>query len=91
MNDQQWCFLWYLYVEKDGAHAVLASDRALDIDDDLEESENGDEQPLLRLCAQDFEQFVFRFWLENCIWYVLHEKHRPLSLTEKRYLAHYRK
>jgi hypothetical protein len=91
MNDQQWCILWYLYVEKSGAHAVLASDRALDIDDEPQESENEKNQPSFYMCAQDFEEFIFRCWLENCVWYVLHEKHRPLTAREERYLAHYRK
>ena len=88
MNDQQWCILWYLYVEKSGAHAVLASDRALDLE--LDELEDGNGEPSLYLCAQDFEAFLYRFWLENSAWYVLHEKHRPLSSAEERYLTHYR-
>jgi hypothetical protein len=88
MNDQQWCILWYLYVEKSGAHAVLASARSLDVDDELDESEDGNGEPSLYLCAQNFEMFLYRIWLENNAWFVLHEKHRPFSPAEERYLAH---
>ncbi|MCI0748712.1 MAG: hypothetical protein L0Y58_25165 [Verrucomicrobia subdivision 3 bacterium] len=85
MDDQQWCLLWYLYVEPSGAHAVVVSDQALDVDDP--------ERPLataeLYLCAPDFETFLYRFWLENCIWFVLTKRHRSLTPIEANYLRHY--
>lgn len=89
MNDQQWCLLWYLYVERSGGHAIVAADRALDIDDD-EDSEVAAEHQLV-LCAPGFEEFLFRIWVENNIWFVLNENHRDLNPMERRYLAHYRR
>jgi len=87
MNDQQWCILWYLYVEPSGAHAIVATNQALDID----EAEGEAGQPGLYLCAPDFETFLYRFWLENCIWFALTEKHRSLTQVEADYLAFYQK
>jgi hypothetical protein len=41
------------------------------------------------ICAQSFEEFLYRFWLENCIWFVLTDKHRQLTDEEENYLRHY--
>jgi len=90
MNDQQWCILWYLYVERGGAHAVVTSDVALDLVREEEDEESGQATPHLLRCAAGFEEFIYRSWIENSAWFALNERHRELSPVEKRYLAHYR-
>jgi hypothetical protein len=41
------------------------------------------------ICAQSFEEFLYRFWLENCIEFTLIDKHRSLTEIEQHYLMHY--
>ena len=38
----------------------------------------------LTICADSFEEFVYRFWLENSIWYALVEE-RKLTDTQEAY------
>lgn len=85
-NDQQWCMLWYLYVERGGAHAVIASPYAFDAEPI---ADGGGDRPDLGLyrCAPDFERFIYRTWLDGTVWFALVKKHRPLTDDERRYLA----
>jgi hypothetical protein len=41
------------------------------------------------VCAQSFEEFLYRFWLENTIWFALHDG-KPLTDEQRRYLDFYR-
>lgn len=56
----------------------------------------------IRVCADTFEDFIYRFWLENELWHKLHRgtfaQHEmdmperysePLTAVERAYLAHY--
>src|SRR5205823_223119 len=76
LNDQQWCILWYLYLGADGKQAIVASSRPLDVDDQCLNSTTNHEEAELWICAPDFETFLFRFWLENNIWFIQHDRHR---------------
>lgn len=96
LNDQQWCMLWYLYLGKDGGEAVVASWRALDVSEDETGEEEEEEEvdvpdlgpgdPGIWVCAQDFETFLFRFWLENNVWFVKHDAHRAMTAIEKEFV-----
>src|SRR5262245_33611379 len=57
MNDQQWCLLWFLYVEQTGAHAVVISDVPIDVDSEGNAGEEGSPTPSILLCSDDFEEF----------------------------------
>jgi len=89
MNDQQWCVVWHLYIDRHQSHAIVASPRAFDVEDDLDLPEANEEESQLVMCAPDFETFLYRFWLENSAWFALEMKHRPLTQREKGYLAYY--
>ncbi len=57
-----------------------------------EVSEGPDQESLERVtvyCAPSFATFLYRFWLENEIWYVLWKQDRPLTEHEQRYLQDY--
>jgi hypothetical protein len=41
------------------------------------------------VCAPSFEEFLYRFWLENCIEFTLMERHRELTEAEQDYLLQY--
>jgi hypothetical protein len=40
-------------------------------------------------CAPSFEAFLYRYWLENTIWFALNEQHAPLTPPQQQYLHHY--
>jgi len=93
LDDQQWCVLWYLYLGPNQTQAIVASCHAFDVEDAKEiahETSNypNDNSPWTWICAPDFESFLFRFWLENHIWFVEHEHHRELTELERKYTDH---
>ena len=66
LADQQGCLFWYLYVTEDGTdHAVVCSTEFID----SEESAAIEEPEELCFCAESFESFLCRYWLENEIWF----------------------
>lgn len=88
LNDQQDILLWYLYLKPDGRHCVVVS--PIYFDDDFG---GADKETLLRhthFCGATFESFLYRFWLENQIWFALNEDARPLTQAEQDYLKHYK-
>ena len=85
MNDQQCCLLWYLYLRPGGEHGVVVATPEWD-----EETKGETLEDMVRLtepllCAPTFEDFVFRFWLENIIWFSLHSARR-LTEEQTKYL-----
>jgi len=85
MNDEQDAVLWYLYIDKDGNHSVATTRYVLDsfylygtaIEKILED---------IVICAPSFEEFVYRFWIENRIWHSSVFK-LPMSKEEEDYLS----
>ena len=43
------------------------------------------------LCAPSFEQFIYRLWMENEIWYALAWDKQPLTPLQQAYVDHYAK
>jgi hypothetical protein len=85
--------MWYLYLTPQGEHCILVSYAWLDsladpIYNDLTEEEaiNG-----TYVCSSSFETFLYRFCIENIIWYkrIWYEGQKPLTEKEERYLTHY--
>jgi hypothetical protein len=100
LNDQQDVLSWYLYLTTQGEHCVLVSPYQLD---EAAEDEEGEEErePLTEqqrrsiiantlICAPSFEAFVYRFWLENVLWFKLNGDESGLTDAEQQYVAHYR-
>jgi hypothetical protein len=75
LNDQQSCVFWYLLLEPDGSHAVAtAIPEWLDDVDDGADFDDAYAPELLTVCADDFEAFIKRFWIENTLWFLLTER-----------------
>jgi len=93
LNDQQSIFTWYLYLTPNGEHCVIVSRSYFDLlDINNQEFTNEDYLEAVQhafICGKSFEEFLYRFWLENSIWFVLTESHRLLTEIERRYLRHY--
>ena len=101
LNDSQGCLFWYLYITKDNDHFVIVSGKLLDPyeyadeddDDDFVEDKiyDSDNEPQIYFCAASFEEFVYRFWMENEIWYSLSYDHKSLTQKQLNYVEHYQK
>ncbi len=83
--DQQCCLIWYVLVEKHGHSVIAATPRwkrripreATRLEDRMS-PEN-----FVRV-ASSFEEFIYRFWIENSIWYARHRK-RALTVEQRAY------
>jgi hypothetical protein len=98
LSDSQSCAHWYLHVLQTGESAVIWADDLY-----CYSIENSDwiENPACRLeqievesvdfhfCSASFSEFVFRFWIENEIWYATKwdAERRPLTDLERAYLS----
>jgi hypothetical protein len=92
LNDQQGCLFWYLYLTPQGEEGVLTSPFCLDTLSQYTEREDFPPELFQKkvkestyICA---EEFLYRFWLENTIWFTLN-RHLPLPVEQERYLDHY--
>jgi len=78
VNDSQSCFMWYLRLGREGNVGVVVSDYFLEPEIfDAMECEEVKREDLFQealLCADTFTEFLYRFWVENTIWYSLHER-----------------
>lgn len=88
LQDSQDCLFWYLYLKKNKrswASCVVASGESLNpysLGDEGEPNE-------FVYCAPGFEPFLYRFWIENEIWFAL-EEGGPLTEEQRSYVGHYR-
>jgi len=101
LSDSQSCAHWYLHVVPDGRSAVLGSpdlfclriENSHWIENPACRRERIDLAGLTFACrAPSFSEFLYRFWIENEIWFVLTDKvnPRPLNELELAYVSHYR-
>jgi hypothetical protein len=86
LADQQGCLFWYLFVTEDGSdHAVACSIECFD----SEEDELVEETEAVCFCAESFETFLCRYWLENEIWFATDDG-VPLPEVGAEYIERYR-
>lgn len=98
LSDQQWCYHWHLLVDKGGDCGVVGSEEAfgipevpkpVDHDEIVEVDLQEDETAIL--CSPSFSEFLYRFRLENEIWFAIQKKKRPLDPVEQAYVDWYRR
>jgi hypothetical protein len=89
MNDQQTVLVWYLYLQPGGGHCVLVGIPEWRDDAQGDTLEDAIDVHEFRVCGPTFESFLFRFWIENAIWYALHNG-RPLTPEQVAYVTHAR-
>ncbi len=92
LHDQQDCVIWHLYLSPQGEECVLASHVYLDqVYTDPEAFDHITEEEAVAhtwICAPSFETFLYRFWIENVLWFNLNAG-KPLTEEQKQYLAFY--
>ena len=91
--DSQEVLSWYLYLPAEGAdHAVVASPDFYGTEDEqlLDEDEPTPDPGVLVFCAESFEAFMARYWLENEIWFAGFEK-TPMPERGVAYIEEYKR
>ncbi|MGC4120099.1 MAG: hypothetical protein QM765_37065 [Myxococcales bacterium] len=86
LNDQQGCCFWYLWLRPDGSDSVVVSGALLDPGSPPPPKGSAGE---LYECAEPFEEFLLRYWLENTLWFAL-TSDTTLKEAHGRYAQHYR-
>lgn len=75
LSDQQWVLHWLLYLGADGSEAVVVTPDPLGFDDGESEPirrvDLSDAQNWLAVCSDTFEEFLYRYWGENELFYRL--------------------
>jgi hypothetical protein len=90
LADSQGCLFWYLYVPGTAiGHAVVASAKFYGTPEEDWEQEDL-ENDELDFVAESFESFLWRFWVENEIWYSVYYDKTPLPEQARLYLSDYR-
>jgi hypothetical protein len=97
LSDSQGCLFWYLYLTEAGEHCVVVSPTYFGCDPNDEDDEDEDDDDDFELedaevyfCAPGFEEFLYRFWIENEIWYALSYENKPLTREQEIYVEHYK-
>ncbi len=49
------------------------------------------DEPEYEICAKNFAEFIWRFWIENEIWFALALNDHSLTPPEREYVDHYRR
>jgi hypothetical protein len=72
--DSQWCVLWYLYLDPtQGTAAVVASYEHIDEAWHRRREDGGEDAAgLMVAVAASVEEFVWRVWIENALWFGEH-------------------
>jgi hypothetical protein len=83
-HDSQGCWYVYLYLAADGSCPVVGSSELFTPEGDEPLWELSRESPVEFLgttfwVAPDFEQFLYRYWVDNVIWFHLVDQHRPAA------------
>jgi len=80
--------MWYLCLGRDGEASVVASHYFFEPEIfEVMEYEDVKREDLFQealLCADTFTEFLYRFWVENTIWYSMHE-HLPFTRIQQEY------
>lgn len=76
LSDQQWIRHWLLYIDRVGNEAMLVSGDPIGFLDEDREVPVPSIIPMdgtydVEVCADSFAEFLYRFWIENELWWAL--------------------
>jgi hypothetical protein len=94
LSDSQWVGHWYIYSDLHGNHFIVTSLHAYGfaLEDDSGNTDTNNiniQKEDIWFCAPSFTEFIYRFWLENEIWFALARDKRPLTAPEQAYVDEY--
>jgi hypothetical protein len=94
LSDQQWVMHWLIYMRRDGTHAVIASTvpygfdaPAVDQDQMATVAKFDVETAAAAVCCTSFNEFLYRYWIENEICFRLPDG--DLTDEQREYLGAY--
>jgi hypothetical protein len=77
LSDQQWIRHWFLYIDRLGNEAMLVSGEPIGfVPEEDWQAPPPSVIPMdgtydLDVCADSFAEFLYRFWIENELWWAL--------------------
>jgi hypothetical protein len=92
-RDQQDCLFWYYYVRENGESCILASPIPFEDDKIGQTLTDAIIKRDVFYTASSFEEFIYRTWIENLIWFSLEDDEEISSATQKlcdEYINHYK-
>ena len=89
LSDSQWIRHWLLFAGA-GEPAVVTTDFPAGFALTAEDHEVYPGEPVYEICAGSFLEFLWRFWIENEIWFGLTRENHALTPSQRCYLAYYR-
>jgi hypothetical protein len=93
LSDQQWVRHWLIYIDSDENEGIVTTDQPIgfDLSGDPDwpderppERVELEASPRLDFCAGNFAEFLYRFWVENELFFALTGE-RPLAGAIKDY------
>lgn len=92
LSDQQWVLHWLISVGAEGSEAVVVTETPLGFEADEQRFARFDPaSDHASVCAESFSEFLYRFWIENEIWFRALGNAEGTQLTDeqRRYAEHY--
>ncbi len=91
ISDSQWVMHWLLFLGDGGASAVVATRRPIGFDLDEAEEDAYWEQERWEYvrCAATFGEFIWRWWMDNEIFYRVKIDHQQPTRQQQTYIAAY--
>jgi hypothetical protein len=92
LSDQQGCCYWSLYQNTCGEHCVICSLKAYafpNAQDSVPTMIDLSAEKDIWVCSSSFSEFLYRFWIENEIWFSLAQDDVPLTPTQLEYVDFY--
>ena len=75
---------WLLYLGRDGKEAVVATEEPFGfVTDDAVRDRFDLTAGNPTVCADSFSEFLYRFWIENEIWFRLNSGNSELPITDE--------
>jgi len=89
LSDSQWVLHWLLFVGDSGAQAVVTTAFPAGFELPPDVLELYADTAGYEICADTFLEFIWRFWIENEIWFKLSLEKQPLTPAQADYVKHY--
>lgn len=89
LSDSQWVLHWLMFSSESGEQAVVVTQRPAGFDRSPVIPDPSADSDGYLICADTFPEFIWRFWIENEIWYALRRDKRTLTPAEAHYVQHY--
>lgn len=87
--DSQSCCHWSLWLSPCGSRHSVVETYHFSGSEFLKPNNRLAHPRDITTCAESFEEFIYRFWLENELWFALHD-HGPMPAGGEAYLDFYR-